>query len=72
MEYLVKEWGGNYLGVTQPNTQVENEIKVLWEKGSISYPWWKREHVNERYEVIKELSDEEAQQYLFAWKIKHS
>lgn len=70
MEYLVKEFDGQYFGVTQPNFEDSQNIKVVWETAVISYPWRSRQSIYDRYQVIRELTDEEAQKQIFIWKIK--
>jgi hypothetical protein len=70
MEYLVREFDGKLFGVTQPNTKVPDELRVVWENGVVSLPWWPRNKIKRRYEVIRELTDEEVQKQLLVWKIK--
>jgi hypothetical protein len=70
LEYLVKEYERDELGVTQPNEYQPSAIRVVWESGISSYPWWERVEVYNRYQVLREVTDAEAQKYLLVWKVK--
>lgn len=75
MEYLVRDgWNDTGLqgplGITRPHTSNEYELKIVWEGGSVSYPWMMRRKITDRFIVIKELTDEEAMQHLFSWTLR--
>lgn len=73
MEYLVKEFGGEVLGVTEYiNDDPTDGIKVIWEDGVVSWPWLSRVLIHSRYDVIKELTDQEAKHMLLVWKLKNA
>lgn len=74
MEYLVKDsWSATseVLGVTQSDETAPRYFSIIWDNGVISHPWLECKDMTYRYIIVKEFTDEEAQNQLLVWKIKN-